>query len=174
MLFIFFQPMGAAASAFECLLPLASFFLLSAYHYRFSKDSSDRLVPVTFTLHGIMSRERAIEYCVQNNDRMCLIQAYRYVSLFYLCLLHCCILVSNIFLGRNVIILCSFFCTLCVGLMVSVFTVALSDETDAEPTITIDFESPYRGLSRKLALLILSVNLIISIFNWMMVSLCAV
>jgi hypothetical protein len=55
--------------------------------------------------------------------------------------------------------------------MVSVFTVALSDETDAEPTITIDFESTYRAMSRKLALLILSINLIISIFNWMMVSL---
>ena len=81
---------------------------------------------------------------------------------------------SNLFLGRNVIILCSFFCTLCVGLMVSVFTVALSDETDAEPTITIDFESTYRALSRKLALLMVSVNLIISIFNWMMVSLYAV
>lgn len=81
---------------------------------------------------------------------------------------------SNLFLGRNVIILCSFCCTLCVGLMVSVFTVALSDETDAEPTITIDFETTYRALSRKLALLMVSVNLIISIFNWMMVSLYAV
>ena len=54
--------------------------------------------------------------------------------------------------------------------MVSIFTVAVSDETDAEPTMIIDFESTYRATSRKLALLILAVNFIISIFNWMMVS----
>ncbi len=54
--------------------------------------------------------------------------------------------------------------------MISIFTVAVSDETDAEPTMIIDFESTYRATSRKLALLILAVNFIISIFNWMMVS----
>ncbi len=54
--------------------------------------------------------------------------------------------------------------------MVSVFTVAVSDETDAEPTMIIDFESAYRVTSRKLALLLLAINFIISIFNWMMVS----
>ncbi len=69
--------MGAAASAFECILPIASFVLLAAYHYRFSKDSSDRIVPLTFTSHGLMSRERAIQHCIQNNDKICLIQAYR-------------------------------------------------------------------------------------------------
>lgn len=76
----------------------------------------------------------------------------------------------DIHVSRNVIILCSFFCTLCVGLMVSVFTVAVSDETDAEPSLTIDFDSVYRATSRKLALIILGANLVISIFNWIMVS----
>lgn len=52
--------------------------------------------------------------------------------------------------------------------MVSAFTVAVSDETDAEPTMIIDFESSYRVTSRKLALLLLAINFIISIFNWMM------
>jgi hypothetical protein len=69
--------MGAAASAFECVLPIASICLLAAYHYRFSKDSTDRITPLTFTAHGLMSRERAIQHCIQNNDKICLIQAYR-------------------------------------------------------------------------------------------------
>jgi hypothetical protein len=54
--------------------------------------------------------------------------------------------------------------------MVSVFAVAVSDETDAEPSLTIDFHSSYRATSRKLALIILGANLVISIFNWIMVS----
>jgi hypothetical protein len=54
--------------------------------------------------------------------------------------------------------------------MVSVFAVAVSDETDAEPSLTVDFDSVYRATSRKLALIILGSNLVISIFNWMMVS----
>ena len=54
--------------------------------------------------------------------------------------------------------------------MVSVFAVAVSDETDAEPSLTIDFDSSYRATSRKLALIILGANLVISIFNWIMVS----
>ena len=69
--------MGAAASAFECLLPIASFCLLAAYHYRFSKDSSERSVPLTFTSHGLMSRQRAVQHCIQVSDKICLIQAYR-------------------------------------------------------------------------------------------------
>ncbi len=54
--------------------------------------------------------------------------------------------------------------------MVSVFAVAVSDETDAEPSLTIDFNSSYRATSRKLALILLGANLVISIFNWIMVS----
>lgn len=54
--------------------------------------------------------------------------------------------------------------------MVSVFAVAVSDETDAEPSLTVDFDSVYRATSRKLALIILGSNLVVSIFNWMMVS----
>jgi hypothetical protein len=48
--------------------------------------------------------------------------------------------------------------------------VAVSAETDAEPTMTVDFASEYRATSRRLALLILAANFIISVFNWMMVS----
>ncbi len=69
--------MGAAASVFECLLPIASFCLLAAYHYRFSKDSTERSVPLTFTSHGLMSRQRAVQHCIQVSDKICLIQAYR-------------------------------------------------------------------------------------------------
>jgi hypothetical protein len=72
--------------------------------------------------------------------------------------------------ARNVIILSSFFCSLCVGLVVSVFTVAVSDETDAVPSLTIDFDSSYRSTSRKLALIIVGTNFVISVFNWMMVN----
>ena len=68
--------MGAAASAFECLLPIVSFLLLAAYHYKYKKDS-DREVPITFIAHGLMSRERAIQHCIEKNDRICLVQAYR-------------------------------------------------------------------------------------------------
>jgi hypothetical protein len=69
--------MEAAASFFECLLPLVSFSLLFGYHYKFSKDSRDEKASITFIAHGLFSRERAIRHCIQNNDRICLVQAYR-------------------------------------------------------------------------------------------------